>query len=599
MGLEIGIRLIKQTLKYADIDDIAMSVRKSIDDISTSIFRTSGTVTKPIGLSDELIINAKTASNLTDVASPSWDVFEKVISGKISLLSKEELFNHHTVRVRKAYEELEQIMIARNPAKNNDPKKLNIFANRYLRNSNFVGNEDDMLKYLDDIKRLMLKKDPKGEPLLGARFIDYMTNSRQNKISPQKYKELMDLVDAAEVGYITKDVFNNGYWFELADGVNPKMLKDIAMLRESARKGIKPIDYFIPSQRLGAKVYPSQVKNGEMFEDCLGKVYMGGKKNISHEFGDLNREEAFYMFQPIIRYFIEQGKIGTCYELAAYQAILNSNDFAMYLTRRITKEGDNLIISLPSHITKDNIFRGQFESFTSNGHVKVKLNGYKYIAKNEDTTAHSNPLIQALETLYGAHRKFSMADEYIKELQKAGKNSHSEYHYLIANMDNTIITKNANGYKRYTLDEFYQHQMQQFKSGKLSHEPRKYTSADDYYKDGGRVHRIFDLFFPGKNCEKYQMGVYPGVNLDKIRDVLEKTDAMCFSTISKVGKNDTNFINIEKSLAYSHAYTILSYDRASDIVTYTNPWNTALIYKIKLADLADNISEIDAYKYAL
>ena len=50
MGLEIGIRLIKQTLKYADIDDIAMSVRKSIDDISTSIFRTSGTVTKPIGV---------------------------------------------------------------------------------------------------------------------------------------------------------------------------------------------------------------------------------------------------------------------------------------------------------------------------------------------------------------------------------------------------------------------------------------------------------------------------------------------------------------------------------------------------------------------
>ena len=71
MGLEIGIRLIKQTLKYADIDDIAMSVRKSIDDISTSIFRTSGTVTKPIGLTDELIINAKTASNLTDVEMPS------------------------------------------------------------------------------------------------------------------------------------------------------------------------------------------------------------------------------------------------------------------------------------------------------------------------------------------------------------------------------------------------------------------------------------------------------------------------------------------------------------------------------------------------
>ena len=85
--------------------------------------------------------------------------------------------------------------------------------------------------------------------------------------------------------------------------------------------------------------------------------------------------------------------------------------------------------------------------------------------------------------------------------------------------------------------------------------------------------------------------------MDDYRDLLEHSTAACFSTPSKIGKTDSNFINVDRNLAYQHAYTILNYDRATDTVTYANPWNTALVYRMTLKDLSKYIDGIGCFDY--
>ena len=54
---------------------------------------------------------------------------------------------------------------------------------------------------------------------------------------------------------------------------------------------------------------------------------------------------------------------------------------------------------------------------------------------------------------------------------------------------------------------------------------------------------------------------------------------------------------LDRNLAYQHAYTILNYDRVTDTVTYANPWNTALVYRMTLKDLSKYIDGIGCFDY--
>ena len=593
MAYKFAINLIKN---YSD--DALRLTSKKAETVADSIFPVGKTVSNPLSCVDDFVSSTKNVDNIVG-DSFAWTEFSGFVNGKVRLESVQSLLSRQTSRVQKAYKELEKVIIARNPAKNNDPKKLQILANRYLRNTG-IQNETTMLAYLERVKILMAKRDPKGEPLLGARFIEYMTNARVNKITPEKFRELSWLVEAAEKGYIPKDMFNTSFYYEFADGVNPKIMKDIEKLVEAHRKGIDPIDMFIPSQKKQS-IIPTQVKDGEMFENYFGEVFMSANTRcgnlMSHEIGGMNREQTFRMFHPISRYFISQGQAGSCYQLAAYESMLNSPNIAAYLTRRIKVDGNKFIIQMPSHSTPNNIFAGRFKDFSSRGAVRVELDGVKYNALDKAKTAQSNSLVQALETLYGSHRKYTVAHEYIDQVVKSGGDYKKEFVHLLNNMNKTIIKKGADGkLRRFTLDEFYNYQMDLFNRGLTSRKPKRYMIADDYYKESGNITEIYKFFLDGRGNIKYGR-IKPGENLDKYRDMLENSTSACFGTPRKKGKTDSNFINVDRNLAYQHAYTILGYDRKTDMVTYANPWNTALVYKMTLKDLSKYIDDIGTFEY--
>ena len=586
---------------YRILPKKAITIVKNAD-----LFTPAKTSTNPLTMLDDVVLSTKNAtSKMKDAVddlvgdSPAWTEFSGFANGKVRLESVQSLLSRQSPKVQKAYRELERVMIARNPAKNNDPKKLQILANRYLRNSG-VQNEMTMLTYLERVKILMAKRDPKGEPLLGVRFIEYMTNARVNKISSEKFRELSWLVEAAEQGYIPKDMFNTSFYYEFADGVNPKIMRDIEKLVEAHRKGIDPIDMFIPSQKK-QKIIPTLVKDGEMFENYFGEVFMNAKTRsgnlMSHEIGNMNREQTFRMFSPISRYFIAQGQAGSCYQLAAYESMLNAPNIAAYLTRRIKIDGNKLIIQMPTHSTPNNIFAGRFKDFSSRGAVRAYLDGVTYNPLDKAKSAQSNSLIKALETLYGSHRKYTIAQEYMSQFGTFGQVYDKEFNYLLNNMNKTIIKKGADGkLRRFTLDEFYNYQMDLFKRGLTSKKPKQYMIADDYYKESGNLTEIYEFFLKGRG-EIKKARIRPGENLNQYRDMLEKSTAACFSTPSKLGKTDSNFINVDRNLAYQHAYTILNYDRATDMVTYTNPWNTALVYRMPLKELSKYIDGISSFNY--
>lgn len=517
---------------------------------------------------------------------------EAFVSGKIKLIPKQTLLCQQSPEVQKAYLELEQAMIARNPAKNNDSKKLEIFANRYLRNEYYT-DEYAKIGYLNDLKFLMGLRTPAGEPLLGVKFIDYITNPCANGIPKAKYEGLRNLVNAARHGYIDKCIFTEQNWFLYADGVNPKILADIKKLEEIQAKGKNPAEAFIPEVKSPLR----GMKPGDMCMHSKDKrIYIMDEAGTAHELiPGASREEVYRMFIPAQRYFIAQNMSGTCYQLSAYHSILNEPTIAAYLTRMIRKTPDGkFFIKMPRNSTPNNVFSGKFPDFAADGAVQT-FKGYLN-SHSKDMSVRSSSLIKALESLYGSHRKYTRANEYIEWCKKSGT-ARKEYEYLLKNMNSTIITEDM---KKYSLQEFYNYQMKQYKAGILAKEPKLYTHADDYYKEYGKPIEIFDFFLKGRCTNQVSRISKNATNqeIENLRKILGTRSAKCFRTYAKPGKTDHVMMNMDRGLAYSHAYSIIGYNRATDIVTYVNPWNTALTYDMKLTELLQYMSRIDIAKYS-
>ena len=518
---------------------------------------------------------------------------KKGLAGKGSLVDLTTLLNQQTSNVRKAYEELQQVIIARNPEKNGSIDRLTLFANRILKNEHFIGKESELLRYIKDFKSLASMEDPQGAPLLGTNFINYMVDPVN--MNPEKFKGLKDLIVAAKQGYIDKCMFHESNWYKYANGISSGITEDIRLLREAQAKGINPVDLFIPKMKKPTDWY--YLTPGTIYQDLNGKcaVRCDGSQVVELNVG---RETLYSLMPPIRRYFSAQNMSGTCYNLTAINGMLQSPKSRGYMLKNIYIENGKLMIKMPYGSTpKDNIFCGKFNDFHPQGRMQVELKNGIYKAIDDSQTVRSNPLIQALETLYGSHRKYTMADKYIKALRAQGKNWKSEYEYLLKNMDNTIIIEGKNGtFTRYTLNEFYDAQLKLFKLGKLNREPKLFKSASDYYKEGGRTREVYDFFMGHHSRFKSKTLKIPqnisSSELDKLRTCLEyENPTIYFSTLNK--GSDSVMLNTEKSLACNHAYFIESYDRVTDMVTYINPWNSALTYKMPLKDLVKYIANID------
>lgn len=519
----------------------------------------------------------------------------KGLTGKGALIDINTLLNRQTPAVRSAFEELQKVIISRNPGKNNDINRITLLANEILTNEHYAGNETEMLRYIRDFKHFAEMKDVSGAPLLGSNFIKYMADPVG--MPAQKFKDLRNLVRAAKRGYINKCMFNESNWYKYADSINLKMKEDIELLKQAKARGINPIELFIPKMKTPTDWY--HLKPGTIYQDLDGRCAV---RCTGHQIVQLNvdRDTLFKLMPPIGRYFSAQNMSGTCYNLTAINGMLQSPKSMGYLLGCIYSENGKLMIKMPFGSTpKENIFCGKFKDFHPQGRVQTELKNGVYQAVDQTQTVRSNPLIQALETLYGSHRKYTRADKYIRALQSSNKDWKSEYNYLLKNMDNTIIYETENGsLRRFSLEEFYRFQTKCYNMGLLKVKPTQFKSANDYYKEAGQAKDVFKYFMHnhigGRMYPRRINITQPASSNDlyMVRRLLEQENPIrYFATLP--GDSDKVMLYQEKALARRHAYFIESYDRATDTVTYINPWNSALTYKMQLKDLLQYLSKID------
>lgn len=543
--------------------------------------------------------NSKLANDVVEIKDSichtGLKFFEALKSGQIKLIPREKLLAGQSIAIRSAYNDLERSIIARDP-RNNNYKVLNSAANKYLRN-NLYKTEEEKLAYLKRLKYYFDLRGKDGEISVGTDFIDFITSAYTEGMDWKTVEDFAHLVGCSRGGKISRDIFFGDCTdFKHADGVNPNILKDIALLLKAQKEGKNAIDLFIPKERDWSKIKPGDMHYSKFWD----RVYLVDENHCEHEvaFG-LDREVIYKLFAPVSRFFSAQNGAGSCYELAAYNSILSDPKVATYLTRCITKENGKLIIRMPKNSTPNNMFAGKFKDFTSEGSVQTELKGLEYEAKDKRMTTRSNPLIQALETLYGTHRKYIWADLYIKHLKRHGQDWQKAYKHLLQHMDETIIRIEDVGYKCYNLKEFNKHQQELYTQGKLNKKPKAFITVEDYYKEGGFSSEILNYFLKGRcNMKSVQWNeLHANENIDKVRELLSTSTVRCFGTKSKRGKTDSNYLNKDRGLVYSHAYSVVDYDKDNDIVTYVNPWNTALIYKMKLTELMKYMAHVDVAQY--
>ena len=85
-------------------------------------------------------------------------------------------------------------------------------------------------------------------------------------------------------------------------------------------------------------------------------------------------------------------------------------------------------------------------------------------------------------------------------------------------------------------------------------------------------------------------GKKDSATLNEMRTRLTRNKAtFVFGTMPKQAGRES-LISRELDLYSSHAYSIVDYDSKTDIVTYINPWNSAMTFKAKLSSLAEHIN---------
>ena len=204
----------------------------------------------------------------------------------------------------------------------------------------------------------------------------------------------------------------------------------------------------------------------------------------------------------------------------------------------------------------------------------------------------SNPLIKAMESLYGKHRKYTFADEFVKSIYKIkGKGvAKCAYKEAFDNMERYIYIKDNGG--NFTVKTIEEINKKQIKLGK-----KTFKTVEDYYKEAGEVDEIFNYFNKGYNkVNSYHSGGSSNSTvLNEMRKNFQKPDTVhIFGTIPKRTGMESG-LNVNRDIYSSHGYCVQNYNPKTDIVTYINPWNSCLTYEMRLEELAQYIDDIASF----
>ena len=489
-------------------------------------------------------------------------------------------------------------LIARNPSKNADSDKIQKLITKILNNPNYK-KEEDLITYLNNIRVLASKRAPNGETILNSSDVFAIADFKGRQLS-LSIEEVKDLIKCVEEGRMPFDTLkhlqpDNPSLLLTAKSINPLIKQDIEKLKYAKNHGLEPIDVFIPKYQTYNDAI-KHAKTGEMFSiRCystdLGQhdgVFIFTNNNGQYMPLCADRETVFNLLPPVKRYFIQQFGSGTCYQLASYITQMQNPRLLSRLFSGIKNNNGKLTVQMPPLKTL-NMFRGKFSDFDAHGRLTTQLVDGRFNAADKTQSVRSNPIIKALEHLYGKHRKYDFADKYVRQVIKEGGDGEKAYNEALKNMEQYVyIQDETTGIiTRHTLNEINAKSKKTFKI------------VEDYYKNnGGNTYEVLEFMQDYVYVSSEHIGC-DIQNANKLRNALKEQNAVAIFGSKHVPSNSDRAEKIlvpSKSLYSNHAYNITGYDEVTDTVQYINPWNSAFVFEMQLPELTKYVNNVSTCK---
>lgn len=493
---------------------------------------------------------------------------------------------------------------------------------------NILGNpeyssEKDLLTYLNILIKLASKRAKDWKYIIPLKYVKILSDFKNlpNKLgSLQKKKQIEELIYAIEQWWLLTSAFDD-FWDTSCildcSEINPLILSDIRHMKAANWLSdqldfFKGLNYFIPEYesemefRVNEKF--KRLKPGSLvrFKNVVnscnnGKVFVVDKD--SYRPLRVDWETLLRALWPIWRFYIEQARSGTCYQLAWYISMMQEPCFYSRLLSRLEKNSDNLIVSLPSHCMKNNLLSWKTNEFRKINHVYelfVKLDdNWKFNSVDENQTVTAKPFYQSLEHLYWKYRKYDYADKFLKQFNLKGRDLDVAIDIAIKNIDKCIYKFEWWKWVRYTLEQI--NNLQKLEAEKEWKNPKLFKCVEDYYKESWSTFEIFDMIW-GWNSY-WNVLSWSNLTYSNLKKLLMDTQHGYWRVFwtKKSSKKSANWkteikILPEKWLYSSHAYSIYDYDPKTDIVKYINPWSSAFVFQIKLSELIKYISSVSTKK---
>ena len=481
-----------------------------------------------------------------------------------------------------------------------------------MKDNSFKGNETKIRTTLNHLYNAAKMVNTKGEYVFHSRILF----SPAGRKYPAEFECLGEVVQKAGNKY--QNLFNRLSADEKPDGLNKNLVEDLRMYMKTKKKnGTFTLDDYIP---VVSKADGQKLPSGTVFSDN-GFLYVNVNGKAEPLDPGLTRDDLNGILNPVKRYFGKQGGIGDCYLLSAVNGMLQSPEEYAQLLKRIHIDNGEIIVKMPKGSTttwenasypvditlsdgrmvkvgvKENMFKYLNRSDLQEDQVVVALEQksqnsvaggvlqsmYAVPNQKQQYQSKSPTLVQAIEKAYGAHRKYIMADKYVRKLYARDKAAaQAAFEKLSQDIDKYVVTTNAqNRYTLRSLDEINAEALSEWKKkGGLGSKPGVFTTADDYYKRSGSLSEVYEFFTENKKpVRKYDPQASDFYKTD-VRDVLSKQNPVKFFATLRGSDPETR-----KYLYGRHAYMIQNYDPKTDVVTYINPWNAALTFDMKLDDL--------------
>ena len=442
--------------------------------------------------------------------------------------------------------------------------------------------EEDMQQHIRYLITLFEKHDKNGNLILPIDTLIHFADFKNNGLTQEQTQNFALLFTGLEKELIT---LSNSAKEKLIDAnnVNPIIISDLEKVRKANNEGIELIDAFIPEYESIDKNEKeiNELKVGDFFSTKENETYIITKQG---EYKKLNidRQTLFEIMPPVKRFNVEQNKSGTCAQLATYISMLKNPEFTYRLLNCIKEDANGIRIEMPAYLTQNNIFAGKFNDFLKNGSVTRPLVKNKFIPEDKQQSVNSTALIKALEHLFGTHRKYEYADEYVNHIKetKGEERANEEYNFIMKNINKYVFKdKDGNFIKKSLSDINFENK-------------KNFKTVEDYYKESANPIEIYK-YFSGLTdfYHLYNLRKEDNPTFKEIEQILQTPNTIF--TFGTLPENEWKKNNETKNLAPQHGFCITNYDPKTKMVSYINPWYSSLVFEKELPVLLKYIDQLD------